>query len=84
MSSDSNGRGWLARLAPGVRKVRRRLARRVILQTLRQTLPAEYQTAEFLEGRGMVDQVVARKDLPRVLGAMLATHMMGRDRRTAA
>jgi acetyl-CoA carboxylase carboxyl transferase subunit beta len=58
--------------------------RRVILQTLRQTLPAEYQTAEFLEGRGMIDQVVARKDLPRVLGSMLATHMMGRDRRTAA
>jgi len=58
--------------------------RRVIFETLRQTLPAEYQTAEFLEGRGMVDQVVARKDLPRVLGSMLATHMMGRDRRTAA
>jgi acetyl-CoA carboxylase carboxyl transferase subunit beta len=58
--------------------------RRVILPTLRQTPPPDYQTAEFLEGRGMVDQVIERKDLPNVLGSMLATHMMGRDRRTAA
>lgn len=58
--------------------------RRVIAQTLRQTLPADYQTAEFLQGRGMVDQVVHRHDLPKVLGSMLATRMRGRDRRTAA
>ena len=58
--------------------------RRVIFQTLRQSLPDAYQTAEFLAERGMVDQVVHRHDLPKVLGSMLSTRMRGRDRRTAA
>jgi acetyl-CoA carboxylase carboxyl transferase subunit beta len=54
--------------------------RRVIEDTIRETLPPEFQTAEFLVERGMVDQVVARKDLPTVLASILRTLMMGRSR----
>jgi acetyl-CoA carboxylase carboxyl transferase subunit beta len=54
--------------------------RRVIEQTIRETLPAGFQTAEFQVDRGMVDRVVARKDLPVVLGSVLRTLMMGRAR----
>jgi acetyl-CoA carboxylase carboxyl transferase subunit beta len=58
--------------------------RRVIEQTIRETLPAGFQTAEFLVERGMVDRVVARKELPKVLGSILQTLMMGRARLSAA
>ncbi len=58
--------------------------RRVIEQTIRETLPAGFQTAEFLVERGMVDRVVARKELPKVLGSILETLMMGRARRSVA
>ena len=51
--------------------------RRVIEQTIRETLPAGFQTAEFLVERGMVDRVVTRKELPAVLGSILRTLMMG-------
>ena len=34
--------------------------------------------------RGMVDRVVTRKELPKVLGSILRTLMMGRERRPAA
>jgi acetyl-CoA carboxylase carboxyl transferase subunit beta len=52
----------------------------VIEQTIRETLPAAFQTAEFLVEHGMVDRVVTRKELPAVLGSMLKTLMMGRER----
>ena len=58
--------------------------RRVIEQTIRETLPAGFQTAEFLVERGMVDRVVTRKELPKVLGSILRTLMMGRARLSAA
>jgi acetyl-CoA carboxylase carboxyl transferase subunit beta len=58
--------------------------RRVIEQTIRETLPAGFQTAEFLVERGMVDRVVIRKELPTVLGSILQTLMMGRSRLSAA
>jgi acetyl-CoA carboxylase carboxyl transferase subunit beta len=58
--------------------------RRVIEDTIRETLPADFQTAEFLAEHGMVDKVVARKDLPAVLGSILRTLMMGRSRLAAA
>lgn len=58
--------------------------RRVIEQTIRETLPAGFQRAEFLVERGMIDRVVTRQDLPMVLGSILKTLMMGRDRRSAA
>lgn len=44
---------------------------RVIQQTIRENLPPGFQTAEFLLEHGMIDAVVARKDLPEVLGKLL-------------
>jgi acetyl-CoA carboxylase carboxyl transferase subunit beta len=58
--------------------------RRVIEETIRETLPPGFQTAEFQVERGMVDRVVSRQELPAVLGSILRTLMMGRARRAAA
>jgi acetyl-CoA carboxylase carboxyl transferase subunit beta len=58
--------------------------RRVIEQTIRETLPAGFQTAEFQVERGMVDRVVTRKELPAVLGSILRTLLSGRSRLSAA
>ena len=58
--------------------------RRVIEQTIRETLPPGFQPAEFLVEQGMVDRVVTRAELPGVLGAILRTLMMGRARLAAA
>jgi acetyl-CoA carboxylase carboxyl transferase subunit beta len=54
--------------------------RRVIEQTIRETLPPGFQTSEFQLEHGMIDQVVARKDLPRVLSSILNVLMDGRAR----
>jgi acetyl-CoA carboxylase carboxyl transferase subunit beta len=54
--------------------------RRVIEQTIRETLPDNFQRAEFLQERGMVDQIVRRADLPAVLGSYLKTRRLGRER----
>lgn len=48
--------------------------RRIIEQTIRQKLPEEFQTAEFLLEHGMLDQVVHRKDLRSRLGQILSLH----------
>ena len=58
--------------------------RRVIEDTIRETLPPGFQTAEFLMDRGMVDGVVARHDLPAVLASILRTLMLARSRLSAA
>ncbi|WP_374575363.1 acetyl-CoA carboxylase, carboxyltransferase subunit beta [Phenylobacterium sp.] len=58
--------------------------RRVIEQTIRETLPPGFQRAEFLMERGQVDRVVVRKEIPAVLGSILKTLMMGRARSKAA
>ena len=58
--------------------------RRVIEQTVRETLPPDFQTAEFQVEHGMVDRVVARKDLPAILGSILRTLMAGRARSKVA
>jgi acetyl-CoA carboxylase carboxyl transferase subunit beta len=58
--------------------------RRVIEQTIRETLPPGFQRAEFLMERGMIDQVVSRKDIPEALGSILKTLMLGRARARAA
>ncbi|MCE2940183.1 MAG: acetyl-CoA carboxylase, carboxyltransferase subunit beta [Gemmatimonadota bacterium] len=50
---------------------------RVIKQTLGQDLPEGFQTAEFLLDHGMVDDVVPRKELKRVVGQLLR-HMSGK------
>ncbi len=48
--------------------------RRVIEQTIRQKLPSDFQTAEYLMKYGQVDVVSARKDLRKVLGNILSMH----------
>ncbi|GAA4984988.1 hypothetical protein GCM10023205_64060 [Yinghuangia aomiensis] len=54
---------------------------RVIAQTIRQTLPEGFQTAEFLLANGMVDLVRRRGELRTVLARLLAA---GSPRRAAA
>ena len=48
--------------------------RRVIEQTIRQKLPADFQTAEYLLKYGQVDIVSKRKDLRKTLGNIFAMH----------
>ena len=57
---------------------------RVIEQTIRQQLPPGFQRSEFLLEHGMVDMVVARKDLKATLHRSLRWFERGRepDRRT--
>jgi acetyl-CoA carboxylase carboxyl transferase subunit beta len=57
---------------------------RVIEQTIRETLPPGFQRSEYLIEKGMIDHIVARRDLPNVLGSILKTLMLGRARRPAA
>jgi acetyl-CoA carboxylase carboxyl transferase subunit beta len=57
---------------------------RVIEQTIRETLPPGFQRSEYLLEKGMVDKVVARRDLPEVLSQILTTLMMGRGSRPVA
>ncbi|HEX4221144.1 MAG TPA: acetyl-CoA carboxylase carboxyl transferase subunit alpha [Pseudonocardiaceae bacterium] len=45
---------------------------RVIEQTIRQQLPAGFQTAEFLLDHGLIDDVRPRPELPHALGVLLA------------
>ena len=49
--------------------------RRVIEETVREKLPDDFQTAEYLQDHGMVDSVVARSEqhafLARVLGFLM-------------
>ena len=49
---------------------------RVISDTIRQELPADFQTAEFLLSHGMIDSVVDRKDLKETIESLL-DHMVG-------
>ena len=44
---------------------------RVIEQTIRQKLPADFQTSEFLLEHGLVDMVIDRQDLKQKLGLLL-------------
>lgn len=44
---------------------------RVIEQTIRETLPEGFQRAEFLQGKGMVDRVVHRREMRAVLSRLL-------------
>ena len=48
--------------------------RRVIEQTIRQKLPSDFQTAEYLLKYGQVDVVSSRKDLRKTLSNILAMH----------
>ncbi len=48
--------------------------RRVIEQTIRQKLPSDFQTAEYLMKYGQVDVVSSRKNLRETLANILAMH----------
>ena len=50
--------------------------RRVIEQTIRQKLPANFQSAEFMMEHGMIDMVVPRTDLRSTLGRLLKLYTM--------
>lgn len=47
---------------------------RVIEQTIRQKLPQDFQTAEFLLDKGFVDKIVPRQEHAAVLGKILKLH----------
>jgi acetyl-CoA carboxylase carboxyl transferase subunit beta len=51
--------------------------RRVIEQTIRQKLPDDFQTAEFLLNHGMIDLVVHRKEMKDTLAKILQLHAGG-------
>ncbi|RZJ17691.1 MAG: acetyl-CoA carboxylase carboxyltransferase subunit beta [Brevundimonas sp.] len=55
---------------------------RVIETTIREKLPPGFQRAEYLQEKGMVDRVVTRADLPRVLSQILSI-LMGGKRKAA-
>ncbi|WDV45515.1 acetyl-CoA carboxylase, carboxyltransferase subunit beta [Clostridiaceae bacterium M8S5] len=48
--------------------------RRVIEQTIRQKLPEEFQTSEFLLEHGFIDKIVLRKDMRKTLAQIIAMH----------
>ncbi len=50
--------------------------RRVIEQTLKETLPQDFQSAEFLQECGFVDRIVKREDMKDVLGKILEIHQV--------
>ena len=54
--------------------------RRVIEQTIREKLPDDFQTAEFLLKHGQLDAVIHRKDLRDKLAFFLDLHRNGGDR----
>lgn len=47
---------------------------RVIEQTMRQKLPKQFQSAEFLLEKGFVDQVIPRSELAQTLASLLDLH----------
>jgi len=51
--------------------------RRVIEQTVRQKLPDDFQTAEFLLKHGQLDMVVPRTELRQTLIKILELHANG-------
>ena len=46
----------------------------VIEQTIRQKLPKDFQTAEFVEEKGFIDAVVPRKELKGAISKLLEMH----------
>lgn len=52
--------------------------RRVIEQTIRQKLPADFQTAEYLMKYGQIDVVSARKNLKQTLSDILEMHAIAK------
>lgn len=52
--------------------------RRVIEQTIRQKLPADFQTAEYLMKYGQIDVVSSRKELKQTLSDILEMHAIAK------
>jgi acetyl-CoA carboxylase carboxyl transferase subunit beta len=52
--------------------------RRVIEETVREKLPDDFQTAEYLREHGMVDMVVARTEQKQQIDAILSMLMEAR------
>ncbi|MBI1363980.1 MAG: acetyl-CoA carboxylase carboxyltransferase subunit beta [Proteobacteria bacterium] len=50
---------------------------RVIQQTIGETLPQGFQTAEYLLDKGMVDVIVSRQEQPQVIGRLMSQLMAG-------
>ncbi len=48
--------------------------RRIIEQTIREELPEDFQTAEFLLEHGQLDRVVPRLEMKELLTTVLAIH----------
>jgi len=48
--------------------------RRVIEQTIKQSLPDDFQSAEFLRDNGFVDKIVPRNQMRDTLGSILKLH----------
>ncbi len=53
--------------------------KRVIEQTIKQKLPDEFQTVEFLQEHGFIDTIVARKDMKNLLSRILILHQEVQD-----
>ena len=54
--------------------------RRIIEQTIREELPEDFQTAEFLMKHGQLDAVVPRQELKDTLTNILKIHVPGGER----
>lgn len=54
--------------------------RRIIEQTIRQKLPDDFQTAEFLLKHGQLDLIIHRKDMKPVLTKLLDIHTVRRGK----
>ncbi|MBY0124065.1 acetyl-CoA carboxylase, carboxyltransferase subunit beta [Bacillus sp. S/N-304-OC-R1] len=53
--------------------------RRIIEQTIREELPEDFQTAEFLLKHGQLDAVISRLDLKEQIATILSIHQQGGD-----
>ncbi len=51
--------------------------RRVIEQTIKETLPPEFQKAEFVLEKGFIDKIVDRRDMKQTLSTLLSLHQGG-------
>jgi len=51
--------------------------RRVIESTIKEKLPDDFQTAEFMEKQGFIDLIVERKDMKTMITKILKMHGLG-------
>ena len=53
--------------------------RRIIEQTIREELPEDFQTSEFLMKHGQLDAVISRIELKEKIATILSIHQQGGD-----